>query len=1008
MKAFLNSGRSQGSALIVCLAILALLLIATLVFFTKSQNLRTLESSGAARVRSEIFARSALEYTVGLLTKEMTDASASHAVSAGNGVVFKPVSPQNMLPKLEIRPTLAFQKDSHVPSILKQSLPAMDPNATSIPTDAKNRQGRFIEKSRWTEGRLWFGARPGLTPDWIYFDEEGATNKASPTILGRASFIVFGINNLIDISVSGFPKYLSDDIRSINKLKGTLAGANISRIGYIVPLLKDPDIQLVDHRNRRSVRSRTYLEHILSDTNGLVDPAPGDTQLVSRLDLLRFHKRLEDTYGFIFNPNILAYMSPILRAYEAPTWDPPTPTPENSFALTLLRSTDATITDYFADGTTRTRKVKAGDPVAARRFPLTRLSWLESTNPQRNSALAQYFGLEPTGPKQWRYRDAHIKTLEELKNESREPNFFEMLKASIVSGSLGQSFSTVDAGITHARDRDPDLHILRIGASIIDSAGTDNLPTVLTLGGDTVCGIKDLPYLHEVRFPQVIKKSTAGVIEQIDQFALPILVNPHANPLINTAPRPPIRVRLVGTFDTSEATVDTTIIPLTSRYSAQNPIGQRVLDVDANAFRSPSPAILPANAAGTVDLPAYYTPNENRTLGFWLATATGSGQNIGATTPLTGTIEVGGFNVILEYWNGAAWIAYDALIGNGESYGLSEKVFFASAAYADPDEDSFAIPATPYLLKPDPRTTRWGIARGKTSTNPFYLKNISRNRIVDFPDETVDSYVVGMTRAGPFPAIPDPDGETRENDLQIGSVVPDQGIKEMKHVLADYLSGERLRGNASPPLSEDRNAIRHQPFFTVAELGGVFRDQPWKTLDFATAKSGDGALLDYFSINEVGETPIVAGRVNLNLQSPPDTFDPQLIDTSILIGGDVGLPPVDAEWIRTFLVRATEAKPLLSPAELVGKLDPSVLPDHLKLNKQRREIMARALGSAGQTRTWNYYVDLIAQIGSMSPKNSTNLEKAFLVQGEYRFWLHIAIDRFTGKVVDSHIEAYQE
>jgi len=49
----------------------------------------------------------------------------------------------------------------------------------------------------------------------------------------------------------------------------------------------------------------------------------------------------------------------------------------------------------------------------------------------------------------------------------------------------------------------------------------------------------------------------------------------------------------------------------------------------------------------------------------------------------------------------------------------------------------------------------------------------------------------------------------------------------------------------------------------VAELGYVFRDLLWKTLDLFTEKTADAGLLDVFSINDF---PAVVGRrVNLNI-----------------------------------------------------------------------------------------------------------------------------------------------
>src|SRR5207302_1350791 len=61
-------------------------------------------------------------------------------------------------------------------------------------------------------------------------------------------------------------------------------------------------------------------------------------------------------------------------------------------------------------------------------------------------------------------------------------------------------------------------------------------------------------------------------------------------------------------------------------------------------------------------------------------------------------------------------------------------------------------------------------------------------------------------------------------------------------------------------------------FQSVAELGHVFRDQPWKTLTFttaspnATAKSADAGLLDVFTLHE---SSMEAGKTSLNTRQAP-------------------------------------------------------------------------------------------------------------------------------------------
>jgi len=51
-------------------------------------------------------------------------------------------------------------------------------------------------------------------------------------------------------------------------------------------------------------------------------------------------------------------------------------------------------------------------------------------------------------------------------------------------------------------------------------------------------------------------------------------------------------------------------------------------------------------------------------------------------------------------------------------------------------------------------------------------------------------------------------------------------------------------------------------------------------------------------------------------------------------------------------------------------------------------------------------IDVIAQSGRYPPNASTLSD--FVVEGEKRYWLHVAIDRFTGEVIDQQLEEVLE
>jgi hypothetical protein len=208
----------------------------------------------------------------------------------------------------------------------------------------------------------------------------------------------------------------------------------------------------------------------------------------------------------------------------------------------------------------------------------------------------------------------------------------------------------------------------------------------------------------------------------------------------------------------------------------------------------------------------------------------------------------------------------------------------------------------------------------------------------------------------------------------------------------------------------DRPQILNRPFQSVAELGQVFRDQPWKTLNFTVVdpadagRSGDAGLLDVFTLRE---SSMEAGKTSLNTRQTP-------VLTAILSQAIKRLAGTSADFITaaqrdsivTALTTLTAAQPMLSKAELVTRLaaDPSVTGLG---NKEARECIIRAFSDAGQTRTWNLLIDVIAQSGKYKP-NATSLRNDFIVEGEQRYWVHVAIDRFTRQVIDKQIEPVNE
>lgn len=288
-------------------------------------------------------------------------------------------------------------------------------------------------------------------------------------------------------------------------------------------------------------------------------------------------------------------------------------------------------------------------------------------------------------------------------------------------------------------------------------------------------------------------------------------------------------------------------------------------------------------------------------------------------------------------------------------------------------------------------------------------------------------------------------------------------------------TGATIPGQATPDTTYSNNLssrpiILNRPFRSVAELGHVYSDTPWRNLDFSTPESGSSALLDTFCINDTNDPGgMVAGKINLNTRQAAclqavlggaykDEFSPTLTTTQITGMGSSTTATADniAKALVTRTSTATLGSgPLCNISELVGKYagsttsaagasgafdggqsyigfsgapttasgtSPVSSPANLSsvlvgdtsssnyystTNIQRyREATIRALSAAGTTRVWNLMIDVIAQTGRF-PASASTLTN-FNVEGERRYWVHVAIDRYTGKIIDEQIEEVKE
>jgi len=218
-------------------------------------------------------------------------------------------------------------------------------------------------------------------------------------------------------------------------------------------------------------------------------------------------------------------------------------------------------------------------------------------------------------------------------------------------------------------------------------------------------------------------------------------------------------------------------------------------------------------------------------------------------------------------------------------------------------------------------------------------------------------------------------------------------------------------GGSLVTTSRNRPILLHRPYRSVAELGYVFRDTPWKTLSFFDETSADGALLDLFCVAD--EPRVTDGRVSLQTRQPlvlkslilgqaQNADDSALLDasTAAKLAAAYGGYSFDGDNVPTDTMPENLAQ---LPSFLSASGFSGVVADH---NKYSREAVVRALAGATQTRTWNFLIDIVAQSGRFP---GSGLDAGdFMVEGERRYWFSVAIDRYTGKVISRQLESVNE
>lgn len=184
----------------------------------------------------------------------------------------------------------------------------------------------------------------------------------------------------------------------------------------------------------------------------------------------------------------------------------------------------------------------------------------------------------------------------------------------------------------------------------------------------------------------------------------------------------------------------------------------------------------------------------------------------------------------------------------------------------------------------------------------------------------------------------------------------------------------------------------------------------FQRLDLHTANP-NASILDFFTYNPVDHNYPRIGTVDLNTKHVPvlaavlQSALKKDIDTAALPNPFPVVSSSEATAAAQAIVNATNpavgGTRATSRAD-IGRLTAAAVAasaigtpaGFTSLEAEKvPEVIARALSEVGQTRTWNLMIDVVAQTGRYKPNAPDLSGNNFIVEGEKRCWLHVALGR---------------
>jgi len=973
--------RQEGMALIVTLALIVLVTVAVVAFLTRATGNRTIEASRSNQVLSEQLAKTGADYTISSFLNEI----AIHSTLSSGGTLL-PQAPSYMIPQRVFAAgnagatSPASSSFPQFANLVRQSVsdPILETNASADSTTLPSQNGASVDVAQWSLPDLITGGFTAANqlPNWIYVNKDGSftntlTAQNASNVIGRFAYNAYDIGGLLDANVAGYDNTSgigtnASGLPFLSQIKGTLAGADLS----ILPGFSSMSA-FVQQRNPASYGSpETYINAIRSAaTNGFMTPSAGDLHFTTRQDLIR----AAESGAFGFETNSLPYLTHFTRELARPSL--------------------------------------AGFSTMPARFDLGSLISNVAIKPN-------LFGLKSSLANVYEWQSATTATTND---------FFSVLyKADTVisqgSGSSTQLFYPGpfgNLGSTNWTD-DTDFHARGLGMNIIDqfngaTADPDLIVAPAVNGSANNIdqpGKKGLPYLSRVNVLYNISGAfptynfTFGIIPEVS-------VPPGGSDQIGT---------LCATNTGITVGVTVTAYDGTTGKALANALGIP-LPTASTAIVIPKPT----NNIYNVTFQNGVSTSRNWT-NYILFDAL---INPSPTTPMSltnGFFPTKPVLIVLPPTAAAAPPIKNPVYGFNVSISISKLCFALSSQknniwYNEFGQDpgsqlTVANPTDP--LASAPLTIAYNgtiYAFQNNATTP--IPNLGNPAVIVASTAPPNSnQVSGVTVYADDPrtirnagGIFDLPTDTTMPDFNAGSLSSDLvtlGLPDPVPIVVPYASS--ITDTEYWPTTNQING--------VGELGEVFHEAPWRTIDFVsgTSASADYPLLDLFSAFSTPPSGVRAGVLNLNTRQP-------LVLQSVLQGTPTSpsktsfISEANASTIAAEIIAMTNpdpnnptAQPWTNRVQLIDLVQTNIANNQsaFQLEKTHHESIVRALGEVGQTRTWNLLIDVVAQAGHFSPNSlsagASPSGSQFIVGGQDRIWVSTAIDRFTGQVVDRQVE----